>query len=140
MIRGVDSVLLYVGDLETSLQYYRDLLGFTVNFVAPAEEGGVAGLRMGDIALILHSDRDTRPGYLPASGARGRGVILHVEVDDVDRYHGELVKRGVEISLGPTDQSWGARAMYLYDPDGYNLSFVQRVAPRRGTPSESRAT
>ena len=140
MIRGVDSVVLYVKDLETSLRYYRDLLGFAVNFVAPSEEGGVAGLRMGDIALILHSDRDSRPGYLPPPGSRGRGVLLHLEAEDVDRYHGELVNRGVKISLAPTDQSWGARAMYVYDPDGYNLSFIQRLAPKGRAPTASRST
>ncbi|MBI3976477.1 MAG: VOC family protein [Armatimonadetes bacterium] len=135
MIRGVDSVVLYVKDVGASLHYYRDLLGFSVIFVAPDEdEGGVAGLKVGTARLILHSDQETRPGYLPASGVRGRGVILHFEVDDVDRYHADLVGRGVEISLAPTDESWGARAMYLYDPDGYNISFIQRASGGEGRP------
>lgn len=133
MIRGVDSVVLYVKDVDASLRYYRDLLGFSVIFVSP-EEGGVAGLQVGTARLILHTDRETRLGYLPASGVRGRGVILHIEVDDVDRYHADLVGRGVEISLAPTDESWGARALYLYDPDGYNISFIQRAPGREGRP------
>lgn len=134
MIRAVDSILLYVKDVDASLRYYRDLLGFTVSFFAP-EEGGVAGLHVGSVRLILHTDRDVRVGYLQPSGGRGRGIILHFDVEDVDRYHADLVARGAEISLAPTDESWGARAMYLYDPDGYNICFIQRQAARDGSPA-----
>ncbi|MGH7753438.1 MAG: VOC family protein [Gemmatimonadales bacterium] len=131
MIRGVDSILLYVRDVDDSLRYYRDRLGFTPSFFAP-EEGGVAGLQVGNIRMILHTDQDLRPDYLQPSGERGRGVILHFEVEDVDRYHADLVGRGVEISLAPTEESWGARAMYLYDPDGYNICFLQRPVATEG--------
>lgn len=112
MLRGIHSVLLYVQDVEASLAYYRDALGFQVEFVADAE-GGVAGLRLGEVSLILHSDRETHPGYLPPPGKRGRGVILDFEVEDVDRYHEVLVGRGVAISKAPADQPFGLRTMYV---------------------------
>ncbi len=58
-------------------------------------------------------------------------MILDVEVEDVDRYHEVLVGRGVAISKAPADQPFGLRTMYVYDPDGYNLSFVQRLPARK---------
>lgn len=58
-------------------------------------------------------------------------MILDFEVEDVDRYHKALVDRGVIISRAPEDQSFGLRMMYVYDPDGYNLSFAQRLPVRK---------
>ncbi len=130
VLRRIHSVLLYVQDVQASLAYYRDKLGFQVEFAADAE-GGVAGFRLGETNLILHSDKEVQPGYLASSGKRGRGVILDFEVVDVDRYHETLMEKGVAISKAPEDKSFGLRMMYVYDPDGYNLSFVQRLPARR---------
>ncbi|MCL6643076.1 MAG: VOC family protein [Candidatus Bipolaricaulota bacterium] len=126
MLKCIHSVLLYVRDVQASLAYYRDKLGFQVGFQSD-EEGGVVGLRLGEFSLILHSDQGVQPEYLLPSGERGRGVILHFEVENVDLYHDTLKEKGVAISKRPEDQSFGLRTMYVYDPDGYNLCFVQRL-------------
>jgi len=96
------------------------------------EEGGVVGLRLGEFSLILHSDQEVQPEYLPPSGQRGRGVIRHFEVENADLYHDTLKEKGVAISKGPEAQSFGLRTMYVYDPDGYNLCFVQRLPRGEG--------
>jgi uncharacterized glyoxalase superfamily protein PhnB len=59
----------------------------------------------------------------PGDGVAGAVVVLIVE--RVDPLHEELSARGVAIELAPTDQSWGNREMYLRDPDGNRLRFVQ---------------
>jgi catechol 2,3-dioxygenase-like lactoylglutathione lyase family enzyme len=43
----------------------------------------------------------------------------------VDALHAELVARGVVIDTGPVDQTWGNREMYVKDPDGNSLRFIQ---------------
>ena len=45
--------------------------------------------------------------------------------DDVDTLHAEFVKRGVRISLEPTDQTWGNREMYVEDPEGNKIRFTR---------------
>ena len=49
--------------------------------------------------------------------------IDHVSflVDNVDKMHTELVERGIQFHAQPADQSWGARAAMLRDPDGTNI-------------------
>ena len=49
--------------------------------------------------------------------------IDHVSflVDNVDKTHTELVGRGIQFHAQPADQSWGARAAMLRDPDGTNI-------------------
>lgn len=123
--QNISHVLLYVKDVSASLNFYRDSLGFQG---AMLEGCVVAQLDVGGSAVILHTDKNLDPGYLPAPGQRGRGVIVEFEVPDVDAYCQSLKSKGVKISMEPVSQPWGLRQMYLYDPDGYNLAFSQRVA------------
>ncbi len=85
----------------------------------------IIGLENG--VLYLHHDPNDAPDWLKQaleSDARGVGVICHIEVDDVWRLKDRLVAAGVEISQGPTE-AHGQVQLYVYDPSGYNLVFVQ---------------
>lgn len=87
------------------------------------------------------NEPDTDPCYM---GLERDGVIFHVSsfpgdgvaggvatfiVDDLDALHREFVARRVPIELEPTDQSWDNREMYLQDPDGNSIRFVQSDHP-----------
>ena len=52
----------------------------------------------------------------------GGAVFLVVAV--VDALHAELKAQGVAIDFEPTDQSWGNREIYVADPDGNSIRFV----------------
>ncbi len=125
MFKGLTGVLLYVGDFNESLTYYRDRLGFDQEYLTE----GFAILHFGPQHIMLHRDTDLVPGYLPQRGQRGKGIILYLEVTDVDAYWQRLKDQGVPIHMEPKDQDWGYREMYLYDPDGYNLCFYQQISP-----------
>ena len=45
--------------------------------------------------------------------------------EDVDALHAELVAKDVRIDMGPVDQTWGSREMYVKDPDGNCLRFIR---------------
>lgn len=59
----------------------------------------------------------------PGDGVAGGVVNLYVS--DVDALHTELVDAGLSTEMDPTDQSWGTREVYVNDPDGNSLRFVQ---------------
>ena len=59
----------------------------------------------------------------PDDGKSGNAVVLIVE--NVDILHDELVTKGVQIDLVPTNQSWGNREMYVKDPDDNSIRFTQ---------------
>jgi uncharacterized glyoxalase superfamily protein PhnB len=48
---------------------------------------------------------------------------VHVWVEDVDAFHEELVGRGADVILAPTDQGYGQREIRVRDPFGYILAF-----------------
>jgi catechol 2,3-dioxygenase-like lactoylglutathione lyase family enzyme len=53
------------------------------------------------------------------------GGVVFLIVEDVDMLHTELLAKGVKIDLAPTNQTWGNREMYVRDPDGNSIRFVQ---------------
>ena len=53
------------------------------------------------------------------------GCAVFVIVDDVYALHNEFVAKGVAIHLKPTDQTWGNREVYVRDPDGNSIRFIQ---------------
>ena len=75
----------------------------------------------------------TRDGLeLHVSSFPGDGVpgsVIAFVTADVDRLHAELRDRNVEVAMPPTDQTWGNREMYVRDPDGNSLRFLQLGEP-----------
>ncbi len=118
--------VLHVSDVETSLRFYLDRLGFTSPW--RYEEDGRAHVAQVDrqgCALIL---ADTWPEKI------GKGVMfisLNVEsLDDeratreaataaLDGLRAELEAKGVSAK----DGSWGYRLLVIDDPDGNQLLF-----------------
>ena len=52
----------------------------------------------------------------------GKGITIALEVDDIKATHADLKK--AELNPTPiTDHVWGAKVMYIYDPEGNRLEF-----------------
>jgi uncharacterized glyoxalase superfamily protein PhnB len=64
-------------------------------------------------------------GATEAAGDGVSGGVVFLIVEDVDELHMELVAKGVQIAMEPTDQSWGNREMYVADADGNSIRFVR---------------
>ena len=110
--------VLHVTDVETSLHFYIERLGFTSPW--RYEEDGRARVAQVDrhgCALIL---ADTWPEKI------GKGLMfisLSVEpvtqVAELDALRAELEAKGVPVKEG----SWGYRLLVVDDPDGNQLFF-----------------
>jgi catechol 2,3-dioxygenase-like lactoylglutathione lyase family enzyme len=110
--------VLHISDLEASLRFYVDRLGFTCPW--RYDEDGVAQVDRQGCALIL---ANTWPGKV------GKGLLfisLNVEpptranaVAALDALRVELEVKGVTVK----DGSWGYRLLVVDDPDGNQLFF-----------------
>ena len=113
--------VLHVADVEASLRFYVDRLGFTSPW--RYDEGGrvyVAQVDRQGCALIL---ADTWPEKI------GKGLMfisLNVEpqsheaaIAALDALRAELEAKGVPVG----DGSWGYRLLVVDDPDGNQLFF-----------------
>lgn len=109
-----------VNELESTLAFYEERLGFTRDFVY---EGFYASISLGGgrihvkCAPKLDAERVHRKS--------GDHLDAFLEVDDARALHQELVARGVPIAKAPEQQPWGNLDFYVEDPDGYILCFSQ---------------
>lgn len=102
--------ILRVHSLERSLRYYREVLGFQV------EWGEEAGAGMASVA------RDGRSIML-CEGAQGQpGTWVWIGVEDIGPLYDRLRVRGAKIRQPPENRPW-AYEMQVEDPDGHVLRF-----------------
>jgi len=116
MIDGLDLLFLEVNNLEESVEFYRDVLGFTLESNHMDAQPPIASVRSGSLRITLVQQIETML-------KRGRGVHFVLGVSDVDAFHETLKARDVQVTH-PRDEGWGGRFVSLQDPDGYRLFFV----------------
>ena len=127
------SPVLQVASIETSLEFYTQVLGFDLDFTMPNEDGKVvyAGVRSNDMLLMFGMlDDMVSPAARPHLGA---GVSLYFEMaegEDLDAYFQTVKAAGATITQVPTDQFWDMRDFGLTDPDGYVLAVSQTIPAR----------
>ena len=108
---GCPRPIFGVANLRASIAYYRDVLGYKIDWEwgEPADFASVT--RSGTTIFIDQSDH-------PGGGA------LWVFAKQVDKLHDELRKRNAVIKMPPTNMPWGSREMHILDKDGNLLRFA----------------
>ena len=110
---------LTVKDLEKSLAWYRDVVGFTLD--QRHERGGqlrAVSLKAGDVRILLGQD-DGAKGW---DRVKGEGFSLQfTTAQNVDDIAKRIRERGGTLEAEPTDTPWGGRVFRLRDPDGFRL-------------------
>ena len=109
-----------VNDLEASLKWYCDVVGFTI--AEKFEDEGVvrgAALIAGVAQLMLSQD----DGAKGMDRVKGQGIRLYLTTSqEVDNVAAAIRTRGGTLASEPADMPWGSRAFDLLDPDGFMLT------------------
>src|SRR5579864_1344267 len=119
---------LIVSSVEQSLSFYEGVLGFARGMTVPEQSPFVfASVTSGPIEIFFN-DRSTVSKESPQFAGRssGGGNTMFVELDGVDAYHSEIKDR-VKIVLPIVTQWYGMREFAIEDPDGYVITFAERV-------------
>lgn len=117
MITGLDALFLEVNNLEESLAFYRDQLGFKLESHNSDAEPPIATVRAGALRINLVQQLETML-------KRGRGVHFVLGVDDVDALFQAVSQSGNPVQR-PRDEGWGGQFISVVDPDGYRMFFVE---------------
>ncbi|WP_433831517.1 VOC family protein [Actinoplanes sp. CA-015351] len=109
--------IVYTENLDVSLAFYRDLLGFAETY----RFGDFVSLSLSGATVSIAQVSDGQAGShgLPVHPRAGHQFELCVYTDDVDTAIGELRSAGVPVLVEPADQPWGERMAYVADPDGH---------------------
>ena len=101
---------------ERSKAYYREVLGFTVDW----EHRFAPGL-----PVFMSLVRDGMQIFLTQhSGDCQIGGLVHFVIADVAAWHKEFLDRGAKVIEGPNDDL-GFLNMTVVDPDGNQLRFME---------------
>jgi catechol 2,3-dioxygenase-like lactoylglutathione lyase family enzyme len=142
MIRAIHHTAISTGDLERSLSFYRDLLGFRevdrfswrrgssiVDAITGLNDSAakVALLRLENAFIELFEYESPRP----KQGDPNRPVCDHgithlcVEVTDIDAEYERLTEAGMVFHTEPVAGGRGVRATYGRDPDGNVIELLE---------------
>jgi catechol 2,3-dioxygenase-like lactoylglutathione lyase family enzyme len=112
-----------VSDVNKSLAWYRDVLGFTAK--ERWEDGGtLQGVEMaaGPVSFMLGQD-DWKRGR---DRVKGEGFRIYcTTTQDVDGIAAGIKARGGTLSYEPRDE-WGMRAFAIEDPDGFKITISSK--------------
>ena len=109
-----------VNDLQKSLAWYRDVLGFAVD-ERWEQDGKLMGVSLtaGDVNFMIGQD-DWKKGR---DRKKGEGFRVYcTTTQDVDAIADGIKERGGKLDQEPTNQSWGSRDFSLTDPDGFKIT------------------
>jgi len=111
-----------VDDLERSLRFYEERLGFTRDFVY---EGFYASVSRG--GAVIHLKCAPKLEAERAHRQAEEHLDAFLAVTGVEELHAELAGRGATIARPLERRPWGARDFYVEDPDGYVLCFSENA-------------
>lgn len=127
-------IRLLVDNFAECFQFYRDVMGFTVQMGAVDEptyaefvpgHGGFVLALFGKAAMAEAIGTIDLPPMAPAQDR----LVLCVAVDDVDGMAQQFRDDGVALITEPTDiPAWGLRAAHVRDPAG-NLIEINMGLP-----------
>lgn len=113
------SYVLAVHDLVRSTDYWRDVLGWKLEFEDPGNWSFMFRDRVG-----VHIG-ECKDALAPAA-LGDHSYFGYIVLDDVDAYHAEIAAKGADCRA-PEDKPWGMREMVVRTIDGHRIMFAQEL-------------
>ncbi len=111
--------VLAVQDLEQSVAFYRDKLGFETTWT----DGGWHALRRGAFSIMLGECADDRSAF----ETRNHSYFAYIDVKGIDLLYHEFNEKGVEILSTVADKPWGQREFAIRTVDGHRIMFGEGI-------------
>jgi uncharacterized glyoxalase superfamily protein PhnB len=119
---------LLVSSVERSLAFYEGVLGFARGLTVPDESPFVFASVTAGTVEIFFNDAVTAVKEYPDLAGKPIGLTgtMFIEMTGVDALHDRL-KPQVRIVMPLITQFYGMREFAIADPDGYVITFAERV-------------
>ena len=118
---------LVTANLDRSVAFYRDVLGFALITTVPEQAPFVfAWLQRDTVSVFLNTEASAE--IKTQAGTN----MLFITLEAPDRGSGvdglfASVKDRAPVIMPLTDQFYGMREFTIKDPDGYIITFAQRI-------------
>ena len=120
---------LTVADVDASLAFYSDMLGFKPDLKLQDDDGKtfLGSVEVGDTVIMFESPDPTDPDSGRGARSGVRLTICFPESHDIDAFYAELRRKDVSIACEIGDRFWGNRDFTVRDPDGYHLIIARPI-------------
>jgi catechol 2,3-dioxygenase-like lactoylglutathione lyase family enzyme len=128
---------LSITDYQKTLHFYKEVLGFTIEY--QREEEGFAYLSLGESQIMIDQIGLTRTWMTgDLEYPFGRGINLQIEVPDVNSLLIRLKQNSISLFM-ELEEKWyqkddievGNKQFLVQDPDGYLLRFFEDLGTRK---------
>jgi len=123
-ITGISPVLL-TSNVDRSVAYYRDALGFACEVYGDPPD--FVACRRDDAVILLALSKEPAR-IVPNWHVVDKTWNVYIRVDDVDAVYAEVQDRGAGIDYTIYDAPHGFREFGVQDPDGHDIAFGQPLA------------
>lgn len=116
-----------VKDVEETVEYYTDVLGFTLLMTVP-EIGKLdwAMVKRNDVVLMFQTKKSLTSGLPRMAGEKpGGGLTFYIKVDRITEIHEELFNNEVEIISDLESTFYNTIEFSVVDVNGYILTFSE---------------
>jgi catechol 2,3-dioxygenase-like lactoylglutathione lyase family enzyme len=134
---------LHVDDIEASLAFWRDVLGFSVAFRRPEERFVYLEHPQGHQIMLCQRNGRFETG--PMTHPLGQGVMFQAYFETLAPFLAALAARCYPTYLGPRevwrrvgDRESGQREIFVQDPDGYLVMLAEEIGERLPEPRAGR--
>ena len=115
--------ILDVKDVDASLAFYTQALGFAQQMATPGPDGvnAFAFVRRGNAMIGLNRTENPKVGA-------GADLMVYVgENDDLEALYNSVKGQGIQTETEIKLQYWGDQTFSLLDPDGYRITMCKQV-------------
>ncbi len=133
MIKAIDHIGIITNNLQQSVEFYTDVLGFSISARIEMDDAGFSA-----IFVEKNGSKIELMGYRGEIPERSEGVEIkmgggsipindHITfaVDDITATVTQLKEKGVEFSLEPVQLEGGMKLASFKDPSGVLIELVE---------------
>ncbi len=133
MIKTIDHIGIMTNDLQQSVEFYTDALGFSISAKIEMDDAGLSA-----IFIEKNGSKIELMGYRGAIPKRSEGIEIklggssipindHITftVDDLGVTVTELKEKGIEFGLEPIQVEGGMKMASFKDPNGVLIELME---------------
>jgi uncharacterized glyoxalase superfamily protein PhnB len=122
---GVLPVFL-VDDVVQTVEHYRDVMGFEVDFLYGTPPTYASVSRDDAIINFTLSNPPGRRNSVRTAGL-GNGVDAYMVVSDIDEVYEELREHGANVVVPIASQEYGMREFHIEDLNNYRIAIAEET-------------
>ena len=119
---------LIVRNVESSLNFYQEVLGLQLGFTVPEKSPHVFGsVTNGSVEVFFNDQKTVAAEYPQLAKTIGASLTLYMEVNSLQAVLDRVKQAGAKISMPVTEQFYGMREFAFEDPDGYTITIAEKM-------------